>query len=71
MSDVSYSRKTVHANATSLGGDTMSGHQYKNHRNGVVKHLSKAKRYISNLSKAPNTKQFWSVVKSLNGSNLT
>ena len=72
MSEVSYTRKTVHANATSLGGDTMSGHQYNNLRNKAMKDLRKAnKRYISNLSKAPNTKQFWSVIKSLNGCNST
>ena len=37
-----------------------------------MKELRKAKKqYISNLSKSPNTKQFWSAIKSLNGSNST
>ena len=38
-------------------------------RNKAVSELRKAKQqYINNLSKAPNTKQFWSAIKSLNGS---
>ena len=52
--------------------DTLSGQQYKHLRNRAVKELRKAKKqYISNLSKAPNTKQFWAAIKSLNGSKST
>ena len=47
----------------------MSGLKYKQLRNRAVSELRKAKQqYINNLSKAPNTKQFWSAIKSLNGS---
>ena len=50
-------------------GDAMSGLKYKQLRNRAVSELRKAKQqYINNLSKAPNTKQFWSAIKSLNGS---
>ena len=50
-------------------GDATSGQRYQQLRNKAVSELRKAKQqYINNLSKAPNTKQFWSAVKSLNGS---
>ena len=51
-------------------GDAASSQRYKQLRNRAVKELRKAKQqYINNLSDAPKTKQFWSAIKSLNGSN--
>ena len=50
--------------------DAVSSLKYKQLRNSAVRELRKAKQqYINNLSKAPKTKQFWSAIKSLNGSN--